>query len=165
MNSTAELIAAWAAVASAVIALFILIFLIRYANAAKEQLEVSKGQLEVFQQQLRESSRPVIVVEVLRVNTSSVELRLMNQGSGPALNVEGSLDKAVYTGNGNVIGAGRFRDEYIDRLSEFQYHVVYQPLWGGMMKSLTIVRIQRDNSVIVSTSYDPNFTLEDLNEG
>ena len=70
----------------------------------------------------------------------------MNRGSGPTLNIEGSLDKAVCTGNGNVIGAGRFRDEYIDRLNEFQYHVVYQPLWGGMMKSLTIVRIQKETT-------------------
>lgn len=61
-------------------------------ESSQKQLEASHKQLEASREQLESSQTPFLaLVEIQTENPASKNYRLANQGSGPAVNVEGTI--------------------------------------------------------------------------
>jgi hypothetical protein len=67
---------------------------------ARRQTAAAASQFTVAQKQYSESLRPIIVVSVVAASPDYLDLKLTNDGNGPALDMDG-----YYTQTANLLGA------------------------------------------------------------
>ena len=95
----------------------------------------------------------MIVIQVLEVDKDFVHLRLHNQGTGPALEVENKVQGAVFNSERDVIGAGAYKDDVVRNARDFAYHVLYTSIWGGAMSSVADIHVSEFGPIRVATKY------------